>query len=267
MALTKQAQGAGQAVVALVIDFCVGLQFLTRIKIVTQQDWTPDDFGRSVKFFPLVGLVIGAALAGLYLLARPWLPPHVLAALLLVGEIAATGGLHLDGFMDTMDGIFSGRTPARMLAIMKDSRVGANGVTGLAALLLCKWSLLLDMPPAHLLVALLCMPAISRWVQVVAITMFPYARPAGMGKAFACHAGRRALLIASILTAAVLWPLGWRAYAAAAVSLAVGWLALRFVQGKIGGLTGDVYGAVTELSEIIVLVVWLMSANLSWPML
>lgn len=252
---------------AAIKDFCVGLQFLTRIKVMPQEAWTPADFGRSVKFFPLVGLVIGAVLAGLYLLVADRLPPHMLAALLLVGEIVLTGGLHLDGFMDTVDGIFSGRSPARMLEIMKDSRVGSNGVMGLAALLLCKWSLLLDMPPRYMPLALLSMPLISRWVQVAAITMFPYARPEGMGKAFASYAGRRALLLASVLAVLALWPAGRPAYAAAAAAFVGGWLFLRHVQGKIGGLTGDVYGAVTELSEIIVLFIWSQAANLPFVQL
>ena len=111
-----------------------------------------EDFGRSVKFFPLVGAVLG----GIYALAAAllviWLPqmgcqvPHHLAmAVLLLLPVCLTGGLHTDGFMDTMDGILSGRSRERMLEIMKDSRTGSMGVTAFVLLLLLEWAILLDM--------------------------------------------------------------------------------------------------------------------------
>ncbi|MBQ7496821.1 MAG: adenosylcobinamide-GDP ribazoletransferase, partial [Selenomonas sp.] len=108
--------------------FFVALQFLTRIHIVKQDSWTADDFGHSTRFFPLVGLVQGV----IYLLFA-WLMLPVLgqsavfASLMLILTIIITGGLHYDGFMDTMDGLLSARSRERMLEIMKDSRVGSYG--------------------------------------------------------------------------------------------------------------------------------------------
>lgn len=241
-------------------DFITGLQFLTRIRIYREVEWSAERFGRSVVYFPLVGAVIGALLAsGCWLLATYLplfhftFPPHALAACLVVAHIVITGGLHCDGFMDTMDGIFSGRSRERMLEIMKDSRVGANGVTAFALLILLKWSLLLDMPVAKLPAVLFLMPVIGRLVMVIGITSFPYARPDGMGKAFAQHAGKTSLMAAGVYTAALtsLFGAATLLLCLAAVGAGVG-IAV-YISRQLGGLTGDTYGAITELTELVVL--------------
>ena len=129
--------------------FFIGLQFLTRIKLRQQSEWSAENFGKSVKFFPLIGAVLGfvlAAAAYVLLVLLPvlniYLPAHLTASLLLVLSVVLTGGLHCDGFMDTMDGIFSGRERERMLEIMKDSCVGSNAVMAFVLFMLTKWSLL-----------------------------------------------------------------------------------------------------------------------------
>lgn len=250
-------------------DFLIGLQFLTRIRFVSQTQWTPESFGRSVKFFPAVGAVLGLILAGAALLSQNaaaalgvTLPPHAAAALFVALPILLTGGLHTDGFMDTMDGIFSGRPKEKMLEIMKDSRVGANGVTAFALLILCKWSLLVDLPPAHTATALFVMPVVSRMAMVMGIALFPYARPEGIGKAFAEYAGGRTLPAAFLLGALFLLPCGTTAAISAAVAAVFALLFCRYVTKVLGGLTGDVYGALTELSEVLSLLVFVAAARL-----
>lgn len=249
----------------MVNDFITALQFLTRVRIFTQTQWTVEGFGRSVKFFPLVGAMIGLILTGCYFLLSVYLPQylqgdyeHSVAALLLLACIVITGGLHWDGFMDTMDGIFSGRSPERMLEIMKDSRVGANGVMAAGLLFLIKWSLFLDIAPDKLLLALFVMPIISRFAMVIGITTFPYARLEGMGKAFKEHAGGHTLFIAALCTLVMLG-LCYKAQVMVALLISVAFTLsfARFVTRLLGGLTGDVYGAITELSEIAVLIVFL----------
>ncbi|MBQ9479945.1 MAG: adenosylcobinamide-GDP ribazoletransferase, partial [Selenomonadaceae bacterium] len=112
-------------------SFLIGLQFLTRITLERQTVWTEEDFGRSVRWFPLVGAVLGSIYA-LMMFAMIELTagrfPTLEAALALLMSTALTGAIHCDGFMDTFDGLFSGRDRARMLEIKKDSRVGAFGV-------------------------------------------------------------------------------------------------------------------------------------------
>lgn len=170
----------------LVTDFITAFQFLTRIHLVTQSDWSPEGFGRSVKYFPLVGGIIGLLLAAVAYAVQYYggnqVPVHVLAAGLIFLEVLITGGLHCDGFMDTIDGVFSGRSRERMLEIMKDSRVGAFGAIAFSLLVLVKYSLYLDIKPAFLPVACLAMPVVSRMAVVLAITLFPYARKEGLEK-------------------------------------------------------------------------------------
>lgn len=245
-------------------NFITGLQFLTRIHIAKQSEWLPENFGRSVKYFPIIGAVLGIILVFIHHALTEYLPysgiflpPHVLAILLIIFNILLTGGLTCDGFMDTMDGIFSGRSKDRMLEIMKDSRVGANGVMAFVLLILLKWSLIMDIPLQGLPTALFMMPLVSRFAMVVGITAFPYARPDGIGKAFAQYAGKQTLYISSVLTLLLVIPLGKQAMVGLAAVLIVTALFSNYVKKQIGGLTGDVYGAVTEIAEIILLFIFL----------
>ncbi len=239
-------------------DFFTGLQFLTRIRLVKQTDWSPESFGRSVKYFTFIGAIIGLILASLNYVLSQFLPSHVLAAVIILAEIVLTGGLHCDGFMDTADGVFSGRSRERMLEIMKDSRVGANGVVAFGLLLLLKYSLIVDMTPTMLLPALIIMPVAGRTSMVISVTSFNYARPDGMGKAFAQYAGRTTLCIAVAVTMAVVIPLGIQAAISAGGAILAGIVAARYLANVLGGLTGDTYGAVTELTELIALLIFVL---------
>jgi len=244
--------------------FLTGLQFLTRVHITKQSEWSPESFGRSVKFFPLIGGVIGILLVMInqllaeYLpLAGIYVPPHVLTTLLMASNIILTGGLHCDGFMDTMDGIFSGRSKERMLEIMKDSRIGANGVMAFVLLITLKWSLIMDMSPLALPTALLVMPTLGRLAMVICITAFPCARPDGIGKAFAQYADQYTLHIGMALTLLVIAPIGKQALLSLVIVSLCTVLFGYYVTKRLGGLTGDTYGAVCELVEIIVLFTFL----------
>lgn len=247
--------------------FLIGLQFLTRIAVVHQDNWTMEDFGRSVKFFPLIGAVLGAvyaAAAWLFFIFLPaqdiFLPLHFTSVCLLILPILLTGGLHCDGFMDTMDGVFSGRSRERMLEIMKDSRVGSNGVFSFVILLLFEWAMLLDTAPYFLVSAAFVVPVIARLMMVAAITLYPYARPEGMGKAFAQFANRRSLLFAALTTLLLLLP--WGKLAFIALLLCSGFTAFfaHYVEKRLGGLTGDVYGAITTLNEAVVWFTFLLGS-------
>lgn len=244
--------------------FITGLQFLTRIHIAKQSEWSPENFGRSVKFFPLIGAILGILLVMINHLFAEYLPftgfympPHVLTTLLILANIILTGGLHCDGLMDTMDGIFSGRSKERMLEIMKDSRVGANGVMAFVLLSILKWSLIMDISPLSLPTALFTMPVLGRFAMVMGITVFPYARLDGIGKAFAQYADKYTLYIGLLLTLLVIVPVGKQAIISLAIVSICTMLFARFVTNLLGGLTGDIYGAISELAEILVLLVFL----------
>lgn len=244
-----------------IIDFITGLQFLTRIPIVSQSKWSTESFGRSVKFFPLIGGIIGLLLFGIVYGVQYFLgakvPLHALAIGLIFFEILVTGGLHCDGLMDTVDGIFSGRPREGMLEIMKDSRVGAFGAMAFSLLLLVKYSLLMDIEFNQLSLALLVMPIVARSAVVVGITLYPYARANGLGKVFYECSHGQTLWIAGITALVLLVPLGKLALVSGVVGVGMAFVFCQHVNKKLGGLTGDVYGAIIEITEVVVLFVFI----------
>ena len=211
-------------------------------------------------WFPVVGLLLGVVLAAADLLVhwgyplftdvyRPF-PPLLSAAILTVLLVALTRALHLDGFMDCCDALLGGFSRERRLEILRDSHVGAFAVAGVVSLLLIKVAALTALPPVGRVWILLVVPCLSRWGMLLALEVFPYARPQGIGIPFQPQGGRWQLLgglaVAVIVTIA-LTGLGGLALlgTATAVALGVGAWASRL----LGGVTGDVYGAVNEVAE------------------
>ena len=231
------------------------VHFLTRVPTPATWPVTADDIGRSQALFPLVGLLLGAMLVALdaglsALLARP-----IVDGLLLLVAIAVTGALHLDGFVDSCDGLFSFTSPERRLEIMRDSHVGAFGAVGACLLLLVKWAALVAVPAPLKPAALLLMPTLARWSIVYNYAMYPYARPEpGLSRTIKEHAvpSRLALAtgIAVAASVAVLGPPGLL-LTVGAWTLVVALAA--YVLRKLPGLTGDTYGFVAELVEVLVL--------------
>ncbi len=243
-------------------DFITGFQFLTRIPIKAQTQWTPESFGHSVKFFPIIGGIIGLILSGFLYGAESFLggklPVHLMAIGLILLEIIITGGLHCDGLMDTIDGIFSGKSRERMLEIMKDSRVGAFGAMSFCLLIFVKYSLIMDIDPTLLPLAILVMPIVGRTAVVAGITLYPYARAEGLGKAFYQSAHKYTLYVAGLCSALLLIPLGRLVMISGVVGIAFALLFAEYVSKRLGGLTGDVYGAIIELTEIVTLLVFII---------
>lgn len=238
-------------------SFLIGLQFLTRIHLFRQTEWTEEDFGRSVAWFPLIGMVVGLVLCAAAFVLGPLEAPYLSAFLLVACEFFVTGAMHADGLMDTSDGLFSGRSRERMLEIMKDSCVGSFGLLAFVFLVLMKTFALAE-AGAPLYLLLLAMPTIGRFNMVVSICEYPYARPYGIGKAFAAYRSRHAVGTAFILMLlpAVYFGAAWLILAGAGMLAGLG--LNRWVTGKIGGTTGDTYGFVTEVSELIVALVFVV---------
>lgn len=247
--------------------FLVALKFLTRLPIKGGGN-SPEAWRRSVAYFPLVGLILGIIMAGVWQ-ALVWVPALPRAGLILALAVFLSGGLHLDGFIDSMDGLLSGRDRERILAIMKDSHVGAHGVTAVVTLLLIKFSLLAVLPPGHLQVAglalppaLVLMPVLGRWAMVPALTCFPYVRREGLGVLFQAGGGRRNLIYSTFVAALLAWlimgPAGlFYLFLTALVSLAwCGW-----IRRLLGGMTGDTYGALAEIAEVFFLAVYCLRTH------
>ncbi len=254
-------------------SFLIGLQFLTRIFVVRQSVWTERSFGESVKFFPAVGAVLGiicAAVVGALNFFTDGRLPLLTGTVGFASLIILTGGIHCDGLIDSADGLFSGREREKILAIMKDSRAGSFGVVAMILVAALEISTLAEL--ARLSTKILCAaiysaPIIARLMMVVTIGAFPYARPEGMGKAFALFTTRRTIFFAAVATTILLLPLNIVdeiffpcAASATLIALAVTWKFATFATKKIGGVTGDIYGAVTTLAEMVAAIIFLVTA-------
>jgi adenosylcobinamide-GDP ribazoletransferase len=226
--------------------------FLTRWPVGPPTPVAALELGRSMAFFPLVGLCLGGVLLAADAALAHLLPRPVGDALLLALLALLTGALHLDGFADLCDGVGGGRDREAALRIMKDSHIGAFGTVGLILLLLLKYLALAGLPAGIKPAALLLMPAAGRWAPVLLTVMVPYLRgPEGTGAAFAGHAGRRELLLASVTllaAAAALFRLEGLLLAGGTVLVTVGFGLWSW--RRLGGVTGDLLGAAVELVEL-----------------
>ena len=233
----------------------LALQFLTIMPPVVRSAPRPRDLGRSEAFFPLVGLMLGAVLAVSDRLAEPYVAPLVRDVLLVILLAALTGALHLDGIIDTFDGLFITGNRDRRLAVMRDPRAGAYGVVAIILLLALKVAALASLPPNLRFGSLLVAPCLGRWAIVLVTSQFPYARNEGMGQAFkqslkwthVIVAGAIAVEVA-VLVLGVGGIVVWFLASTAALIVA------HYVASRLGGLTGDTYGAICELVETGVLV-------------
>ena len=250
-------------------EFLIGLQFLTRIFVVKQSVWTEKSFGESVKYFPAVGAVLGVICAGVVGAVNFFELPLLTGAVGFASLIILTGGIHCDGLMDSADGLFSGREREKILEIMKDSRAGAFGVVSMilvAALEVSTLAELARLSTWWLCAAIFSAPIIARLMMVVTIGGFPYARSSGMGKAFADFTTRRTIIFSAGETILLLLPLNFFsekfflcAALASMIALVVAWKFASFATKKIGGVTGDIYGAVTTLTELSTLIIFLLT--------
>ncbi|MCY3567868.1 MAG: adenosylcobinamide-GDP ribazoletransferase [Chloroflexi bacterium] len=228
-----------------------GFGFLTILPVVSPGE-APTGAARA--WFPFVGLALGAALVGLDAAAREGLPPIVVGALLLSALLILTRALHTEGFLDCCDGLFGGYTAEDRLRILRDTHVGAFAVIGGAALIAAKWSLLASAPEAARIGLLLVFPCLSRFGMLLTMVAFPYARAQGVGTPLQ-QDGRWWHLALGLVTTATasavfLGPGGLVLLAAVSVAaLGLG----RWIAGKLGGMTGDAYGAVNELGEVLAL--------------
>ena len=238
------------------IDFMVAMQFLTVIPPVIKRRFTLPEMGRAVGYYPLVGLVIGGVLVGADRLFNFFLPPMLSAALLLAVWVLSSGALHVDGFLDSLDGLLGGFTPESRLSILRDEHKGAFAVAGGILIFLVKFAAIYSLSGWRT-PALLLAPMLGRWIISLAIMAFPYARPEGLGKVMKDNAGwvQVALATGIMLLAAAL-AAGVFGLAACAAAVLIGLLVVWFTLRRIPGLTGDVYGALCELVETAVVLVF-----------
>ncbi len=227
-------------------------QFLTIFPTIIKRIFTPQEMGRAVGWFPLVGVVLGFALFGVNYAARLIFPSTVSAALTLFAWIIFTRAFHLDGFMDTCDGLFGGWTPERRLEIMKDSRMGAFGVAGGILVLLTEYAALSS--TSGLFPSILLATTLGRWASPLVIFSFPYAREDGLGFEMKRNVSWREILLATLITGITAWFVyGWLGFAFMLGAAVIAFLTAFYVMRLLPGLTGDIYGTVTTLVEMLTL--------------
>lgn len=241
--------------------FLSALRFLTTLPL-PKSHGEPADFDHALVYFPLAGLVVGVLVGAANLISSALFPPLVSAAVTVAAWAWITGALHLDGLTDSADGLFAPRAPEERRRIMKDVAVGSFGAVTLVLLILAKYSGVAalqsprDRLPAPLLTALLfCAPVFGRSMMVYAAVRYPPAEGSGLGSA--AHAAARPWHLGAAAAFSVLLPAllliltasAWVLYVALAVAWLVTVLFGGFVVRRVGGFTGDTYGALCEVVE------------------
>jgi len=236
------------------VSFLLALQFLTIIPLRIK-DADEQKIAGAVVYFPLVGLLIGLLLCGIYFcLTALHFSTFTSAIILVVSLIAITGGLHLDGLSDSADAFLSHKPKDEMLAIMRDPHIGVMGVLSIIVVLLLKIGLFYSIATPLKVTSLLLMCILSRWGAVQAMFLFPYARQNGKAGVFIRGLTRRMFFLTLISTCALAL-LVWQLQGLIILLIASGcvYLAGRFSYRKIGGITGDTLGALIELTESFIL--------------
>jgi len=234
--------------------------FLTRLPVPSRAVFEAKDIGRSARWFPLVGLIIGGILvAALELLARVF-PPLVAVFLLAGVDALLTGALHLDGLADSADGFGGGRTREDVLRIMRDHAIGSYGAVALVLVIVIKATALAALIDRHRAATYLAlMPMLGRWSVVLLSATQPYARRSNQegatpGGAVSAFVGNVELAVASAIALPIAFVLErWRGLACVLLVLIASGIWGWYCRRRIGGITGDTLGAAVEISETLVL--------------
>lgn len=244
--------------------FLVAIQFLTRLPVPQLPGFKTGWLAESTRFFPLVGALVGAIAVGVWWLSSLLFPPLVAVGLMMSASVLVTGAFHEDGFADVCDGFGGGKTREAVLAIMKDSRIGAYGAMGVAMMLGLKWSVLVSLPRAAFPVIIIGAHMVSRWCAIGLIWRLPYLRADAEAKSrsFAGSLSGADWLLSGALGALILLPTLLLIDPAERARLAVALLAALLLGGittlcaagyfkaRIGGYTGDCLGATQQLAEL-----------------
>ncbi len=235
--------------------FLLAVQFLTRWPVRVPGVFSEDRLAATVRYYPLVGVLIGAFAGGIFWLAALIFPLGLALVLSTAASLLATGALHEDGFADVCDGLGGSLEREKALAIMRDSRLGTYGVAGLGLMLAAKMLALGALPSSLVPWLLIAAHASSRSSVVLVIATSQYVRDAGTATPVTETPHPGSLLFALATGAAALAGLGiagaYSVIPAGLIGLSVGHLAMRRVyERRLGGYTGDCLGSVQQMSEL-----------------
>jgi adenosylcobinamide-GDP ribazoletransferase len=230
----------------MIKDLAAALQFLTILPLGKAGDFPGH---RTVPYFPVAGLILGLLLALVDWALQYIFPQSIVSLIDLVFLAVLTGALHLDGLADTADGLFSHRSREEALRIMKDSRVGTMGLLALIFILATKWAGITSLNE-HRVYYLILIPAYARGAFAIAIYFLDYIRPEG-GTAMEFFAHRRSIGSLGWLLAPVAFSLllGLRGILLNGVFIAIMMVVTLYYKKRLGGITGDMLGALGEVTE------------------
>jgi len=254
----------------MIKNFITALQFLTALTVKKDHRIEEGNLAKSMVYFPLVGFLIGVILVYAdKAFAIIVLPQNIANLLLLVIAILVTRALHIDGLADTLDGLMGGYDHTTRLAIMKDSRIGTGGVLGIICVLSLKYLCLNNLYDSEKIAALLTAPALARWAQTFMVFGTNYGRDHGMGKAFVGHLRANSFAVVSAIAASLTAFVIVRGDVRSVVlffSLILGVVLIsslgkQYLLRKLGGITGDAIGAISELNEAMVFLIFVIFSN------
>lgn len=229
--------------------FLVALMFFTRIPVRIEA-FQESDLNHASRFFPLIGILVGAFAAIVYWLASQLVPQEIAVIASMISSILLTGAFHEDGLADAVDGLGGGLGKEQVLTIMQDSRIGSYGAIALVLTLLLKFQVLIHITPVFLPLIMVAAHALSRFAAVLVMFTQPYVRPQGKSKPLATQLSTSELMQAALFGLAPLLLLPPR-YLLALVAVAIlwAWFSLT-LKKRLGGYTGDCLGAMQQLTEI-----------------
>lgn len=235
----------------------LALQFMTRIPIPIKLEIEENDFPGTTAYFPVVGLVIGLILSGVFMILKDIFPREIIITTIIALSYILIGALHIDGFSDTFDGLFSNKNKDKMLNIMRDSRLGTNGVIAAIFMILLKIMFLSNIKDYIVIPSLIIMPVLGRFSNTFAILISKSARGGeGLGGLMIGKIGFKEIsiaLIISILIGYIVMPILLFFKILIAI-IVLTFLIVKYISSRIGGMTGDTLGATNELSELFVLI-------------
>lgn len=232
------------------------LAYFTRIPIPAWVGYEADDLNHAAKYFPLIGLLVGAIAAAVWFACAQIFPARVAIVLSMISSVWITGAFHEDGLADAVDGFGGGYTREDVLRIMQDSRIGSFGSIALILALGLKLELLASLSPLALPWILIAAHGTSRWVAVSYLVSLDYARPEGKAKPVATRLSFLAFIIAGLWGAVPLLYFDWRMGLAALLALGLSRAAFaQYLKRRVGGYTGDALGMAQQLFELLIYIV------------
>jgi adenosylcobinamide-GDP ribazoletransferase len=245
--------------------FLTAVMFYTRIPVPKWVGYSKENLNKATGYFPLVGVVVGAVGGGVFWLAQELLPLPIAIILSMIATILLTGAFHEDAISDFCDGFGGGYTKEQILTIMKDSRLGTYGAIGLVMTLLSRFVLLTNIDPAKMVVVLVAAHALSRLNAVGLIFTSSYVREDASSKSKPIGEKHNAatLILALVFGLIPLILLPWKSSAFIILALLLTlFFFRRYIHKIMGGYTGDMLGALQQISELVFYLIYLMSFSL-----